>query len=47
MESARLDTTGFVAWLASPLRRSLGTGIIVVCERDIAEGHTLSHRSPG
>lgn len=32
------DNSGFVGWLASRLRQSLGTGVIVVCGHNAAQG---------
>ena len=33
-----LDNSGFVGWLASHLKRSVGTGVFVVCGRNGARG---------
>jgi len=35
---AGLDNSGFVGWLASELKRALGTGVFVVCGQNSARG---------
>jgi len=33
-----LDNSGFVGWLATHMKRSLGTGVFVVCGQNSARG---------
>jgi len=42
-----LNASGFVAWLASHLKRTVGTGVIVICGRDRRGGAALYRASQG
>ena len=42
-----LDASGFVGWLASHLKRTVGTGVIVICGRDRRGGAALYRASQG
>jgi hypothetical protein len=42
-----LDASGFVGWLASHLKRTLGTGVIVICGKDRRGGAALYTASQG
>ncbi|HVH30907.1 MAG TPA: DUF6196 family protein, partial [bacterium] len=44
--AADLDASGFVAWLATHLKRTVGTGVIVICGRD-QRGEVLHPASQG
>jgi len=37
------DNAGFVGWLASQLRQSLGTGVIVVCGHNVEQGGVFDY----
>ena len=45
--SEDLDASGFVGWLASHLKRTVGTGVIVICGRDRRGGAALYRASQG
>jgi hypothetical protein len=42
-----LSASGFVGWLASHLKRSVGTGVIVICGRDARGARALWHAAHG
>src|SRR5262245_60834885 len=42
-----LSASGFVGWLASHLKRSIGTGVIVICGRDARGGPGLWKAAQG
>jgi hypothetical protein len=42
-----LDASGFVGWLAAHLKRTLGTGVIVICGKDQRGGAALYEASQG
>ena len=42
-----LDASGFVGWLASHLKRTVRTGVIVICGRDRRGGAALYRASQG
>jgi hypothetical protein len=45
--SASINASGFVGWLASDLKRTVGTGVIVVCGKDAREMAELRNASLG
>ena len=40
---AGLDNSGFVGWLASELKRRLGTGVVVICGQNSERGGIHDH----
>jgi hypothetical protein len=42
-----VSASGFVGWLASHLKRSIGTGVIVICGRDARGARALWYAAQG